>query len=78
MHMEYLAIGDAVNLAALRAVPLIVLAIPALVAAGLIESFMSPTDDPFFVKALVGLGAAALLYGYLLHAGEKAEQRVGP
>ena len=62
---------DAVNLAAQRAVPLIVLAIPALVAAGLIESFISPTDAPLVIKALVGLGAAALLYGYLFYAGKK-------
>jgi uncharacterized membrane protein SpoIIM required for sporulation len=62
---------DAVNLAAQRAVPLIVLAIPALVVAGLIESFVSPTGDPFVVKVLVGLGAVALLYGYLFFVGEK-------
>jgi uncharacterized membrane protein SpoIIM required for sporulation len=59
---------DAVNLAALRAVPLIVVAIPSLVIAGLIESFLSPTSISFFVKAFVGLGAVILLYGYLFHA----------
>jgi uncharacterized membrane protein SpoIIM required for sporulation len=62
---------DAVNLAAQHAVPLIVLAIPALVAAGLIESFVSPTAAPFAVKVLVGLGAVALFYGYLLFVGDR-------
>jgi uncharacterized membrane protein SpoIIM required for sporulation len=57
---------DAVNLAAQRAVPLIVIAIPALVVAGLIEGFLSPTNLPFGMKVLVGLGAVAVLYGYLL------------
>jgi uncharacterized membrane protein SpoIIM required for sporulation len=62
---------DAVNLAALRAVPLIVIAIPSLVIAGLIESFLSPTNTPFLMKTLVGLGAVMLLYGYLLRAGNE-------
>jgi uncharacterized membrane protein SpoIIM required for sporulation len=62
---------DAVNLAALRAVHLIVAAIPALVVAGLIEGFVSPTNLPFAVKVVIGLSAVVLLYGYLLHGGKK-------
>ncbi len=60
---------DALGLAAQRAVSLIVISIPLLVIAGLIEGFISPSDTPSTVKVLVGLGSGALMYAYLLLAG---------
>ncbi|NDJ60704.1 MAG: stage II sporulation protein M [Chloroflexi bacterium] len=60
---------DALGQAARRAVTLAVMSVPFLIAAGLIEGFISPTDLPFAVKLSVGLGSGALLYAYLLLAG---------
>lgn len=60
---------DALALEARRIVPLAVLAIPALVIAGVIEGFVSPGDTPFWFHALVGVGSGAVLYGYLILAG---------
>jgi uncharacterized membrane protein SpoIIM required for sporulation len=57
---------DAVSLAAQRAVPLAVIPIPLLICAGLVEGFVSPSNTPFALKALVGVGIAALVYGYLI------------
>jgi uncharacterized membrane protein SpoIIM required for sporulation len=63
---------DALAIAARRAVALALIAIPLLVGAGIIEGFVSPSGLPFAVKALVGLGYAALMYGYLLLAGRSS------
>ena len=57
---------DALGLAARRAVPLVVIAIPLLIAAGLIEGFVSPSSRPFSLKVAVGLCSGAVMYGYLL------------
>lgn len=54
---------DAVSLAAQQAVPLAVIAIPLLIVAGLIEGFLSPSNSPFVLKTLVGVGIATLVYG---------------
>lgn len=62
---------DALGLAARRAVTLAVLAIPMLIIAGLIEGFISPSDQPFTLKAVVGVGTGVLLYSYLLLAGRE-------
>lgn len=68
---------DALALAARKAVTLAVLAIPLLIIAGLIEGFISPSGLPVWVRAGVGVGSGALMYGYLLLAGrESAEHRV--
>lgn len=65
---------DALTLAARRALPLAVLAVPALIVAGIIEGFISPTDSvvPSAVKAAVGVGTGTLMYGYLLLAGRRS------
>lgn len=61
---------DALVLAARRAVRLIVGCVPLLVAAGLIEGFISPAENiPVPAKWAIGLGSGALLYAYLLRAG---------
>jgi uncharacterized membrane protein SpoIIM required for sporulation len=43
--------------------------IPLLVLAGLIEGFISPSDLPWWVKAVVGLSTGVALYWYWLRAG---------
>lgn len=60
---------DALGVAARRAVPLVVVAIPLLITAGVIEGFISPSSAPFEIKVLVGLGSGALMYAYLLLSG---------
>ncbi len=60
---------DALGIAARQAVPIAVFAIPALIVAGAIEGFVSPTTHPFILKVLVGVGSGALMYGYLLLVG---------
>lgn len=62
---------DALSKMARAVVPLVVLAIPALIVAGLIEGFISPTDAPTMLKVIVGVGAGALLYTYLLRGGSR-------
>ena len=43
--------------------------VPLLVLAGLIEGFISPSELPWWVKALVGVGTGVALYWYWLRAG---------
>ncbi|HEX3052801.1 MAG TPA: stage II sporulation protein M [Aggregatilineaceae bacterium] len=62
---------DAIAIAGRRAIALAVLAIPALVTAGLIEGFLSPSDAPFGLKVMVGLGTGTLLYSYLYFGGRE-------
>lgn len=60
---------DALNLAARRVVPLVVISILLLIIAGLIEGFISPSDVPFGVRVLVAGTSGVLMYGYLSLAG---------
>ncbi|NDJ78261.1 MAG: stage II sporulation protein M [Chloroflexi bacterium] len=61
---------NAVNLAAQRAVPLMVIVIPALVVAGLIEGFVSPSSLSIPIKAGVGLATIIVLFGFLGFGGQ--------
>jgi uncharacterized membrane protein SpoIIM required for sporulation len=65
---------DAVGLAAQRAVPLAVIAIPLLIGAGIIEGFLSPSNSPFALKLVVGVGVAALAYTYLIGFGWRSQE----
>jgi uncharacterized membrane protein SpoIIM required for sporulation len=67
---------DALTLAARRAVALAILAVPALVCAGLIEGFISPAPGPLLLHAAVGLGSGALLFAYLCFAGHSRAEQV--
>ena len=55
-----------------RAVVLVIGCALILVAAGMIESFISPTNLPFPVKMIVSIGSGMLLYAYLLLSGRRA------
>lgn len=60
---------DALRLGAAQAARVLLLVIPVLGIAGLIEGFVSPSGADTAVKAAVGLGTGALLWGYIACAG---------
>jgi len=62
---------DALARAARDAVELVGGAAPVLVAAGLIEGFVSPSDLPLEVRLAIGPFAGAVLSGLLLTVGRK-------
>ena len=67
---------DALRLAGAQAVRVMLLVIPVLGVAGLIEAFLSPSDAPLTVKISVGLFAALLLWGYIALIGRPARRTV--
>jgi len=67
---------DALRLAGAQAVRVMLLVIPALGVAGLIEAFLSPSEAPLTVKISVGLFAALLLWGYIALMGRPARRTV--
>ena len=70
IHPGLLKRGDALMLAARKAVRLIIGCVPVLIVAGLIEGFISPNENiPWPVKWSVGVLTGVLLYSYLLLAG---------
>lgn len=60
---------DALRLAGAQAIRVMLLVVPALGVAGIIEAFLSPTDAPVSVKLAVGLVAAFALWGYIALVG---------
>ena len=52
-----------------QSVQIIVGIVPLLLVAGVIEGFISPSDLPGFVKALLGLSLAIALYSYIVVSG---------
>ncbi|MCP4421098.1 MAG: stage II sporulation protein M [Chloroflexi bacterium] len=74
IHPGLLKRGDALMLAARKAVRLVIGCVPILIIAGLIEGFISPNENiPWPVKWSVGLLTGILLYSYLLLAGRGRE-----
>jgi uncharacterized membrane protein SpoIIM required for sporulation len=66
--------GDALMLAARKAVRLVMGCVPILIVAGLIEGFISPNENiPWPVKWSVGVLTGILLYSYLLFSGRGKE-----
>ncbi len=63
---------DALRLGSAQAARVMLLVIPVLGVAGLIEGFLSPSGASDLVKAAVGLGTGALLWGYVGWAGRAA------
>jgi uncharacterized membrane protein SpoIIM required for sporulation len=74
--------GEALRVAAQRAVQLLLGGASLLVLAGLIEAFVSPSSLPNWVKFSVGVTTGLLLYGYWLFVGRTKEgskgQATGP
>ena len=60
---------DALRLAGAQAVRLVLLVVPVLGVAGIIEAFLSPSGAPEVVKAGVGLASGVALWAYILLAG---------
>ncbi|HZP95029.1 MAG TPA: stage II sporulation protein M [Candidatus Limnocylindria bacterium] len=72
--------GDRARVDALRAgagqsARVMLLVIPVLGVAGLLEGFLSPSGAPDAVKAAVGVATGALLWGYILVAGRSFTRR---
>ncbi|MHC1782455.1 MAG: stage II sporulation protein M [Anaerolineaceae bacterium] len=73
IHPGFLKRGDALGLAASQAVWLVLGCIPILIIAGLIEGFISPSDQfPWLVKFSVSLVTGLGLQAYVWLAGRKA------
>ena len=52
--------------------------VPLLVLAGIIEGFISPSELPWWVKTLVGVGTGVALYWYWLRAGRIVAEQTAP
>jgi len=66
---------DSLRLAGAQAVRVLMLVIPVLGVAGIIESFLSPSGAPVIVKAAVGVASGLLLWTYILLAGRRSVRR---
>jgi uncharacterized membrane protein SpoIIM required for sporulation len=67
---------DALALAARKAVQLLGGAVPWLVAAGVIEGFISPNENlSWTIKWSVGIFSGALMYSYLFFAGREKQKK---
>src|SRR3989475_5374979 len=64
--------GDALRLGAAQATRVMLLVIPVLGVAGLIEGFLSPSGASDTVKAGVGVVTGIVLWGYILFVGRRA------
>lgn len=64
--------GDALRLGAAQAARVMLLVIPVLGVAGLIEGFLSPSGASDLVKAAVGIATGLLLWGYILFSGRRS------
>ena len=53
-----------------RAAALVIIGILLLLFSGAIEGFLSPSEAPFSIKLGTGLLTGALMWGYLLFAGQ--------
>ena len=60
---------DALRLAGAQAIRVMLLVVPALGVAGILEAFLSPSDAPLAVKVSVGLVAGLALWGYIALVG---------
>jgi uncharacterized membrane protein SpoIIM required for sporulation len=63
---------DALSVQARSAVRMAVAAVPALIIAGCLEAFVSPSTLPFAVKAVIGLVMGLSFWLYLIGAGRKS------
>ena len=63
--------ADALRLGAGQATRVMLLVIPVLGVAGLIEGFISPSDASEWVKASIGVATGLVLWGYILLVGRR-------
>jgi uncharacterized membrane protein SpoIIM required for sporulation len=68
---------DALRLAGGQAVRVMLLVVPVLGVAGLIEAFLSPSGASDAVKATIGFASGLLLWGYVALAGRFGRERRG-
>ena len=66
--------GDALRLAGAQAIRVMLLVIPALGIAGILEAFLSPSDAPLAVKITAGAIAAVVLWAYIALAGRSIKR----
>src|SRR2546428_13889113 len=62
---------DALRLAGAQAVRVMLLVVPALGIAGILEGFLSPSRAPLELKVAVGMAVFILLWTYILVAGRR-------
>ncbi len=67
---------DALRLAGAQAIRVMLLVVPALGVAGILEAFLSPTEAPVPLKIGVGLVAAFALWGYIALVGRPFRRTV--
>jgi uncharacterized membrane protein SpoIIM required for sporulation len=60
---------DALRLAGAQAIRVMLLVVPALGVAGILEAFLSPSDAPLALKITVGVIAALALWAYIAVVG---------
>jgi len=65
---------DALRLAGAQAIRVMLLVIPALGIAGILEAFLSPSDAPLAVKITAGAIAAVVLWAYIALAGRSIKR----
>jgi len=65
---------DALRLAGAQAIRVMLLVVPALGVAGIIEAFLSPTDAPTALKIGIGLAAAVALWSYIAFVGRSVRR----
>ncbi|TMC75118.1 MAG: stage II sporulation protein M [Chloroflexi bacterium] len=65
---------DALRLAGAQAIRVMLLVIPALGVAGILEAFLSPSDAPLAVKITAGAIAAVVLWAYIALAGRSIKR----
>jgi len=65
---------DALRLAGAQAIRVMLLVVPALGVAGILEAFLSPSDAPLAVKITAGAIAAVVLWAYIALAGRSIKR----
>ncbi len=65
---------DALRLAGAQAIRVMLLVIPALGVAGILEAFLSPSDAPIALKITVGVIAGLALWSYVFFVGRPSRK----
>ena len=65
---------DALRLAGAQAIRIMLLIIPALGVAGILEAFLSPSDAPVALKITVGIVVGLALWSYIFFVGRPSRK----